>query len=264
MPPWLPSSLVLADAQKDTEIAIEYFLIAEYIPIDACNVINCCRTPPPHKYELRWGPYWLTTQIQLSKINTCRLINIFQPYQMVDPVPKEISMSSDVGGFMGMFTDKSTSKIVFPKNNFHFGEKTNILFLIDNTGCSKKVDKVKVKLYRRITTRTTVIFSPTVAVNDCYVVSQKFPGCPSKQKSEINVEFTFPTHEALNEDAKHRLHIDQQHCLLANSFSGKLFAVEYFLKAFIKYDAWNEFGEGRFVFFPIQLSHPQIREKASA
>lgn len=150
-----------------------------------------------------------------------------------------------------MFTTKSTSKIIFPKQNFNFGEKASVLFVIDNIECSKSVDKVKLKLYRRITTRTTVVFDPQVSINDCYVVKQNYGGCPAKQKSEIVCEFTFPTHEELSVDAKSRLNIDQHHGLLANSFSGKLFAVEYFLKAFIKYDAWNEFGEGRFVIFPI-------------
>ena len=56
---------------------VEYFLIAEYIPIDAVNVINCARTPPARKYDLRWGPYWLTSRIELSKINVARLINIY-------------------------------------------------------------------------------------------------------------------------------------------------------------------------------------------
>jgi len=44
--------------------------------------------------------------------------------------------------------------------------------------------------------------------------------------------------------------------LLAPSFSGKHFAVEYYLKCFIKYDSWNEFGEGKSVIFPIYLTHP--------
>lgn len=102
LPPWLPSSLVLAEAQKDTEIMVEYILVVEYIPIDPINIINCCTTPPLHKYDLRWGPYWLTSKIELSKINSCKLINVCQPPLASESVPHSFPLTSSVGGFMGI------------------------------------------------------------------------------------------------------------------------------------------------------------------
>jgi hypothetical protein len=45
------------------------------------------------------------------------------------------------------------------------------------------------------------------------------------------------------------------------SFVGKIVAVEYFLKAYVKHDAWNEFGEGKFVVLPIKLTHPYVELK---
>lgn len=45
------------------------------------------------------------------------------------------------------------------------------------------------------------------------------------------------------------------------SFVGKIIAVEYFLKAYVRHDAWNEFGEGKFVVLPIQITHPYVELK---
>ena len=43
---------------------------------------------------------------------------------------------------------------------------------------------------------------------------------------------------------------------LSCSVSGKLFTVEYFLLAFVKHDAWNEWGEGNVVRIPIKIRQP--------
>lgn len=42
------------------------------------------------------------------------------------------------------------------------------------------------------------------------------------------------------------------------SVSGKLIHVAYTLKAFVKHDAWNEYGEGKVVSLPIKISQPPI------
>ena len=62
-------------------------------------------------------------------------------------------------------------------------------------------------------------------------------------------------------DARKRLNIEQLHGLMPCSFVGKIVAIEYFLKAYVKHDAWNEFGEGKFVVLPIKLTHPYVELK---
>ena len=42
------------------------------------------------------------------------------------------------------------------------------------------------------------------------------------------------------------------------SVSGKLFTIAYELKAFVKHDAWNEFGEGNCVSCPVKISQPPM------
>ena len=252
IPSWLPSSLVLTHDKKDTDIIVEYYLVAEYIPLDPKNYINCALTPPARKHHPRWGPYWLERKIELSRISGTRLVNIYAKPLLFKPEEVEVPLSVKVGGLFGFGMSTSDAKVRFPKQHFHFGETIKINFSIDNTDCSKAVSKVKVKLYRRFTTRTTLYFDPQICFNDDYILAQKYPGCPAKQKSDyLECTFTFPIEEDVTEDSKSRLHVDQLHNLLAPSFSGKNFAVEYYLKCFIKYDSWNEFGEGKSIIFPI-------------
>ena len=43
--------------------------------------------------------------------------------------------------------------------------------------------------------------------------------------------------------------------ILPSSVNGKLITVAYFLVFLVKHDAWNEFGEGNKVMFPIRIVH---------
>jgi len=45
---------------------------------------------------------------------------------------------------------------------------------------------------------------------------------------------------------------------LSCSVGGKLFTIEYFLLAFVKHDAWNEWGEGNAVRIPIKIMQPLV------
>lgn len=45
---------------------------------------------------------------------------------------------------------------------------------------------------------------------------------------------------------------------LSCSVGGKLFTIEYFLLAFVKHDAWNEWGEGNAVRIPIKIMQPPV------
>lgn len=49
--------------------------------------------------------------------------------------------------------------------------------------------------------------------------------------------------------------LDQCEGFLPASFNGKIIAVEYFLKCFVKHKAISDFGEGKFCLFPITLNH---------
>jgi len=209
IPSWIPSSLVLTHEQNNTEIVVEYYLIAEYIPVDPSNLINCALTPPARKYMSRWGAYWLEKRISLSRISGTRLINIFAPPPIFEHEVIVVPLNVKVGGFLGYGMSTSDVKVRFPKQFFNFGETIKINFSIDNTDCSKAVAKVKVKLYRRFTTRTTLYFDPEIDFDDAYILANKYAGCPAKQKSDfIECEFTFPTEEDVTEDSRARLHYD--------------------------------------------------------
>ena len=40
---------------------------------------------------------------------------------------------------------------------------------------------------------------------------------------------------------------------ISPSFQGKLISVTYTLKVYVKHEAWNNFGEGKFIVLPIKL-----------
>ena len=43
------------------------------------------------------------------------------------------------------------------------------------------------------------------------------------------------------------------------SYEGKLISVDYSLRAYVKHDAWNEFGEGNCVKLPIKIYMPPLK-----
>ena len=113
---------------------------------------------------------------------------------------------------------------------------------------------MKIKLYQRFETRTTL--EPRISINGGYVTVAKYPGCPAKASVERECLFQFPTIAAISQDSSERLHNDQKNSLFPSSFQGKIVAVEYFLKCFVKHSAWNDFGEGKFLLLSVQLTHP--------
>lgn len=44
----------------------------------------------------------------------------------------------------------------------------------------------------------------------------------------------------------------------SSSVAGKLFNIVYTLKAFVKHDAWNEWGEGNCISLPIKIMQPPM------
>ena len=50
----------------------------------------------------------------------------------------------------------------------------------------------------------------------------------------------------------------------SSTVKGKLITVEYFLKVYIKYDSWNEFGDGRCATLPIDILQPPTHLTAQA
>lgn len=77
IPDWLPSSLVLASNINSTEIIVEYFLIAEFIPLLSIHYIDTSLTPPPFKLNMRHDTRWPGQPTMLSKLHTARLIHIY-------------------------------------------------------------------------------------------------------------------------------------------------------------------------------------------
>lgn len=168
-------------------------LVAEYIPLDSVYFIQTAYLPPPSRYDLRYGTQWNTCNIQLSRVNTIRFIHVLQPRKPMEFVPIPVPLVSKVGGFLGMFTDTCSTMIVFPKQDFVFGEDVAVRYEIDNSRCGKAVKEVKVKLIQRFTTRAT-LGQRVVIVTEQVVDEWRFAGCAQRLKVTQNNVVKFRTH----------------------------------------------------------------------
>jgi len=69
-------------------------------------------------------------------------------------------------------------------------------------------------------------------------------------------EFTIKLPEVMPE-LEHDEQLSLEEKLLPPSFEGKLVQFGYQLQVYVKHDAWNEWGRGKIVNFPIKI-HPKI------
>ena len=78
------------------------------------------------------------------------------------------------------------------------------------------------------------------------------------EKRSFEMELQIPTEDSQSKFAEGR--VPDSHQAMLKSFSstvkGKIIQVDYFLKVFIKYDAWNEFGDGHCATIPIEILQP--------
>jgi hypothetical protein len=141
-----------------------------------------------------------------------------------------------------IFKDNATTQVILPKQHFNFGEPITVIFNVDNRDAGA-IKELKVKLVRRFQTNATIP-PPHVLTATEYVQVWKFPGVPGKVQESRQCTFQLPTNYPINQDALTRLAPDQTGGLMPCSFTGKIVAVEYWLKCFTKYSALTDTGEG--------------------
>ena len=131
---------------------------------------------------------------------------------------------------MGFRSAGSTSFTCrFEKDVLYPGEQINLTLLIDNTKCSCKIDKYKIKLLRRTQVFNLKTKSP-IYTNDCILVSEKMNAkCAAKKQEERIFQFTIPQSIFLTKQEEDRIKVPLVEKPLAqgpaSSLSGRLFKV---------------------------------------
>lgn len=86
--------------------------------------------------------------------------------------------------------------------------------------------------------------------NDQTIASIKMQGCKAGEKIDRFFEIQLPLTDLKPFSSKYSPVRDEENFLFLNftpSVNAKLFTVCYVLCCYVKHDAWNEFGEGKFV-----------------
>lgn len=121
----------------------------------------------------------------------------------------------------------------FEKDVLYPKEKVNLKIEIDNSKCSKKIDKYKVKLLRRTQVINLKSVKP-IYTNDQIIFSKKIDAnCKGKASEEQTLELDIPNTIFVSEEEEQRIKvpIHEKPLVLgpSSSISGKLFKVQYVL-----------------------------------
>lgn len=82
---------------------------------------------------------------------------------------------------MGWGQTKSTSEIVFEKNEYYIGEQANVRIICNNTSCKKDVRAFKFKLFRVIVARER-LNGGAQTKKGIMISAIKMPGCKAGDK----------------------------------------------------------------------------------
>ena len=109
--------------------------------------------------------------------------------------------------------------------------------------------------------RNVLFYTVQLSSNNTVVVKEKKYEKPlaAGQKDEREISFTLPDTDLCKGD-KYELSSAQKvtHKDLSCSIEGKLLKVQYYLKVYVRHNAWNSFFDGKSVTIPIKLVKPFV------
>lgn len=167
----------------------------------------------------------------------------------------KVDLVSEVGGLLGWGKSRASSEIIFERNEYFIGEIAKVRIICDNSKCSKNVKSFKFKLKRFYMGRERVSGGAQTK-DDQTIASIKMAGCKAGEKIDRFFEIQLPVNDFKPFSSKYSPVREEENFLHLNftpSVNAKLFQVCYALCCYVKHDAWNEFGEGKFVSQPIKI-----------
>ena len=163
------------------------------------------------------------------------------------------TLTSEIGGFIGIGKTTSTSTIMLSKDQFFAGEQLNVTIDCDNSRCSKAIKSFKIKVQRNLL---------ALGYNGDFTNQKKYikeyrsnEGCEANANRQITLNLQLPfDDDEENELLKARPYLkqslqtqvsqDEQDVLkvISPSMMGQIVSIFYELHVFVKHSAWNEFG----------------------
>lgn len=128
----------------------------------------------------------------------------------------------------------------FEKDVLYPNDSIKLEVNVDNSLCSKKIDKYKIKLLRRTQVFNLKVNGKPIYTNDCILISEKIDSkCTAKGKEIQTFEFKIPQRIFLSEEEENRMKIPLAEKPLSqgpsSSLSGRLFKVQYVLQFSLKH-----------------------------
>ena len=127
---------------------------------------------------------------------------------------------------LGWGKTKSSSVIIFEKNEYYIGEWANVRIICDNSACKKDVRAFKFKLIREIFARSNLNSTGVTMKQSIEICSIKVPGCKANEKIDKLFKIQIPIAD-LNPVMTKFVPLTQEDGLILNSFtctvSAKLF-----------------------------------------
>lgn len=97
-----------------------------------------------------------------------------------------------MGGLLGWGKTKSSSQIIFDKNEFYIGEWANVRVICDNVTCKKDVRAFKFKLIRCVYARSSFTLAGSKSQHTVEVSGLKVNGCKAGEKVDKIFQIQIP------------------------------------------------------------------------
>lgn len=194
LPLHVPSSLVAVSKKHKCEATVEYWLIAEYVPVDKANNVDVMFHPAKHDPKMEREGHHL--HMSLSKFRAFRQINITIDSHLKIHVPAIVHVGHPVQDLLNIWTDPCIISLSVPKTDFAPGESVMMTVGIDNSQQGHPVKNVRVRLLRRIIEKNLkheVINWEEMA--HVYAVEwESKTACAAHHKETYHVNFVIPAH----------------------------------------------------------------------
>ena len=144
------------------------------------------------------------------------------------------------------------------------GEEIVVNINCDNLNCRKPVKEFKMKVEKNL---LGLGYRGKYCKQRKYVLEcRSEETCEPRSSKQVQLRVRIPdseqilardVHPYIVNTIKNTMFSDEKHNLLSLSPSmfGQIVHIWYEVHVFVKYDAWNDIGQGNFVKFPIILTH---------
>ena len=151
------------------------------------------------------------------------------------------------------------TEIMLEKKEFYIGEDIRIHLKVDNSRSNNSVKSVKVRLTRRFKAKSEMPCETEIkALHEILYYHE--PGSRVEKRSTREFDIICKL-DPLVERLADKPGFKPEAKKLQPTIQGEIVSIFYELQIFVKHDAWNEWGKGKVVIFPIKLLTPMLPQQ---